>query len=318
MGQIFALFLGPVMLIGVCYWLAGAPTVPKPVVSAQTGITVSAEIERPTVPANLQNACELCAANLQQRLGVDCQAIVRAPFVLAGDIPTDVLDDQYRETVMPVVRALSYSYFDAELDAPISLVFCSNEQRFHEWAGELDGRAAAEYHGYFQRSDRRAMINAATGSGTLAHELTHALAQFDFPEMPVWFDEGLASLHEQSEFSDDELRLVGLQNWRVYYLAEALANDRLQPLSALLTSPLNRDEQQAIDYAQARYLCLYLQERGLLAAYYRKLRGAVTRDAYGVATFEKLLDSPIGQIDRDFRRWVVEYSRANAETAAAH
>ena len=51
----------------------------------------------------------------------------------------------------------------------------------------------------------------------VAHELTHALGHFDFPEMPEWFDEGLASLHEDARFSDDHLD-DGVPNWRRRYL----------------------------------------------------------------------------------------------------
>ena len=37
-------------------------------------------------------------------------------------------------------------------------------------------------------------MNIGTGGGTLVHELTHSLIAFDFPHVPDWFNEGLASL----------------------------------------------------------------------------------------------------------------------------
>ena len=50
-----------------------------------------------------------------------------------------------------------------------------------------------------------------------------------------------------------------------------------------------RPNQQAIDYAQARYFCLFLQERGLLEPFYRKFRLAVAGDPTGLRTLRALI-----------------------------
>ena len=107
---------------------------------------------------------------------------------------------------------------------------------YRRHAKRLDGRENANYHGYYQRTDRRIVLNISTGNGTLAHELTHALAHFDFPNMPEWFDEGLAALHEESEFSSDGSRLIGQSNWRSHFLVNALDRNRLPPLESLITA----------------------------------------------------------------------------------
>jgi len=122
------------------------------------------------------------------------------------------------------------------------------------------------------------VLNISTGRGTLAHELTHALAHFDFPDMPEWFDEGLASLGEESEFSDDGLRLTGISNWRLNYVLPELRQNRLRPLQSLIVSGNVRPGYEAVDYAHARYFCLYLQQRQLLGPYYRKFRARAASD----------------------------------------
>ena len=74
------------------------------------------------------------------------------------------------------------------------------------------------------------MLNLGTGTGTLLHELTHALADFDVPDMPDWLNEGLASLHEQCRFRNDEQGpwIEGLVNWRLDALQAVVRQSRLR------------------------------------------------------------------------------------------
>ena len=39
-------------------------------------------------------------------------------------------------------------------------------------------------------------MNSATALGTLSHELVHPYMETNFPNVPSWFNEGLASLYE--------------------------------------------------------------------------------------------------------------------------
>lgn len=297
---------GPVVLVGSCYWLAIEGR------GAQPGAVLASHVEplhdatRPELSSqDLGIACELTASELSRQLGDGCSVIVRSPYVLGGDMSQQDLEHHYQETILPTAGALSVSYVDYEPSLPIVLLMFSNETSYRESAQRLDGRRAVNYHGYYQREHRRSLLNIGTGSGTLAHELTHALTHADFPAMPEWFDEGLASLHEESEFSDDGRFLVGLANWRLYYLIDALQRDRLPSLESLVRTDQIRGEREAVAYAQARYLCLYLQQRGLLAPFYRKFRSRCDVDPTGERTLCALLqvDSLVAA-DEAFRRWV--------------
>jgi hypothetical protein len=237
-------------------------------------------------------------------LGPRAAVVVHPPYVLAGDVSTADLDRCYQQTILPTALALSTSYFDRAPDAPITILMFASADSYREHARRLDGRDASNYHGYFEQSKRRVMLNLATGDGTLAHELTHARAQFDFPDMPEWFDEGLASLHEESRFADGGRRLVGLSNWRLYYLMQALRGDTLPTLDELLAARDVRPAQQAIDYAYARYVCLYLQEHGLLEPFYRKFRATSATDPTGaMALCELLRVDSLSEADGPFRTW---------------
>ena len=301
MVRVLILTLGPIVLVGVSYWLAAA--------ASRAGGT---EMLRPVLPSggastvesDLAAACRQRASELRSRLAPECRVVARTPFVLGGDLTESELERVYRDVVLPTARALSIDYFDRPPDEPIVLLMFATEVAYREHALRLDGRDVDAYYGYYWRPERRIMLNLATGYGTLAHELTHALAHFDFPEMPEWLDEGLAALHEESDFSSDGLHLSGRPNWRGHLLGQALRGGKLQPLEGLLRAGGLRASHEAVDYAHARYVCLFLQESGLLRAYYRKLRLACERDPTGVETLLELLGAgSAAEIDREFRDW---------------
>lgn len=299
------LIFGPPLLVGACYWAAMADS--RDGFASWERVRSALPSENGAVSrADLEAACRSRAETLAARLGPECRALVRAPYVLAGDLTESELDRHYRQTIRPTARALSTCYFDRPPDEPISVLLFSGEAAYEGWARRLDGDRRSCYSGYYVRQDRRIVVNIATGSGTLAHELTHALAHFDFPQLPEWLDEGLASLHEECEFSRDGLRLIGRPNWRRRDLLTALRRGTLPPLEALIGNAMSRDGNHAVDYAQARSFCLYLQHRHLLSPYYRKLRSARGADPTGLDTLKGLLHvDSLESVQADFRRWVL-------------
>jgi hypothetical protein len=207
--------------------------------------------------------------------------------------------------VVPVVHALQVDYFDREPRTPISLLVLSCDDAFREALERAGHGQQPEYSGLYVRSDRTVLVNLSAGAGTLTHELTHALAHADCPDLPEWLDEGLASLHEEADFGPDGLHLIGRDNWRIRFVQEADRRGCLEPLDQLLSRPFARRTSAALDYALARYLCLFLQERGLLPAYYRKCRSLITVDPTGRLALERLFSGrSIDDVDREFREWL--------------
>ena len=266
--------------------------------------------------------CDERARELSRHLNESHRIIVRPPFVLAGDLPESSLDRHYRATIVPTVKALSLVYFDHRPHEAITILLFSSERAYRDAAHRLDRRTGTSYYGYYIRTERRIVLNIGTGDGTLAHELTHALGHFDFPKMPEWFDEGLAAVYEEAEFSEDGLKLVGVSNWRLNHLLHAMQNKQLRTLESLITAREIRPERQAVDYAHARYFCLYLQERGVLPFYYRRFKRNSSTDPSGLRTLCEVFDTTtVDSIDREFRTWVIDLykdirdSRANAARA---
>lgn len=308
------LIFGPVVLVAASYWLA----IGSGAVSASAG---SHREPFPSAglysPDQIEAACHERAVGLLPLLAPGCRAIVRPPFVLAGDLTESELEAHYEHTILPTMRALNACFFDRLPEAPIAVLLFASERSYREHAMRLDRRETTSYYGYYQKPERRIVLNIATGNGTLAHELTHALAHADFPDMPEWFDEGLASLYEQSEFSDDGLRLIGVSNWRLNYLYQAARQGRLPDLQSMMTAPHVRPEHEAVDYALARYFCLYLQDRDLLQDFYRKYRANIKRDPAGMHTLLRVTGAEdFAEVEADFRNWLVGLMRLQLSAAA--
>ncbi len=266
---------------------------------------VRAAQERAGQNETLTAACTASARELLPGLPSGCRLIIRQPFIIAGDCSEAELDRLYREIVLPVTSALWRSYFDRKPDKPVIIVALSSHASYGAAAAELDGYEPLGYAGYTQRGQRRIVVNLSTGHGTLSHELAHMLALFDFPEMPEWFDEGLAALHEEAHFSNDGLTLVGTSNWRSRILHEAVEKGQLPPLASVIRNPAFRGEGEGLNYALVRGFCHYLQERKLLSHFYRKFRSGVDLDPTGITTLCELLGAAtIEDVDRDFRAWI--------------
>jgi hypothetical protein len=66
------------------------------------------------------------------------------------------------------------------------------------------------------------------------------------------------------------------------------------------------DADPGTNYAQARYLCLWLQEHGLLQEYYREFTQGVQEDPTGHRTLARIVGATdMDAWDRTWQRWVM-------------
>ena len=309
------LIAGPIVLMSVCFLLTlstakdSRPTPPP----RQISVDVVSPLKN-DADSRLRQACENIAQEIVTQVDRGNAVLIRPPYVIAGDMPEDALDRLYQNVVLPTERALNVGFFDARPTEPITIVAFAKEIGFREYARRVDHRPTQSYYGYYLRDHRRLVVNVSTGAGTLAHELTHALAHFDFPNMPEWFDEGLASVFEQSEFTDSNHRLTGTDNWRVHHVLRAMHENHLRPTGDLIQGKSVRANNEAIDYAHARYVCLFLQDQQLLEPFYRKLRSRAETDRTGWQTLREIVVCEKAQdLDADFHRWVVKYHKTQRQ-----
>jgi hypothetical protein len=185
----------------------------------------------------------------------------------------------------------------------------STKDSYEHYAHQLYRDRGISIYGYYKPRERTLVMNISTGGGTLVHELTHALVAFDCAEVPDWFNEGLASLHEQCRFREDERGpwIEGLINWRLPRLQKELAAERVPSLVDFIQDGDFRGEREAVNYAQARYFCLYMQRRGVLEKYYAELRQNIDTDPSGVNAVKAVFpDQSWGELDVEFAKFVQE------------
>jgi hypothetical protein len=67
-------------------------------------------------------------------------------------------------------------------------------------------------------------------------------------------------------------------------------------------------KRSAFYYAQARYLLMYLQEKGLLSDYYLSFRSTCHKDETGITQLEKILNKPLVKIDDDLLEYLKSFN----------
>lgn len=230
---------------------------------------------------------------------------VAGPFLIAGDGSAAKLG-RYRDgTVLAAQRALRATYFDKPLPEPVLILLFERAEPYKRLSKKWFGDDDVPHFGFFRRADHVMLMNVGTGTGTLVHEMVHALMSPDFPDVPDWFNEGLASLYEQCSLDGD--RITGHENWRLPDLQVAIRKDKLRPLTELIEDPkFYAEDQVGMNYAQARYLMMYLQDKGLLKDYYKRCRDGVKDDPTGLKTLKQVLKTDdLTGFEKTWRKWVL-------------
>ena len=259
----------------------------------------SAPASGPAVSAAM---CLTETVGLRAKLTDAFNVTVHPPFVVIGNLPPDKLGRYARGSVVRPAKAMWASYFRRRPDKVITVLLFADQRTYRLWADKLYGDRAVPHFGYYKPDKRTLVMNIATGTGTLVHELTHALIVYDFPTVPAWFNEGLASLHEQCVVG--ERKITGLTNWRLPGLQDAIRAGKLRPLRELVTKRDFYGGMQGINYAQARYFVMYMQHRGVLGEFYARFRGRRDAKKADVEAVEHVFARKIDEVEADFIRWV--------------
>jgi hypothetical protein len=265
----------------------------------------------PALPAlaarnDLSRAADTLAGSWQGRWRQEgLRHVVAAPFVVAGDGTAEQLQ-RYRDgTLLAAARALRATYFRTAPKKPILILLFETEAPYRRLAKKWFNDDDVSPFGYFRRDGPVMLMNVGTGTGTLVHEITHALVEPDFPDIPDWVNEGLGSLYEQCTLDGD--RITGLPNWRLPPLQRAIRSQNVRSLKAMIEDAyFYREERVGMNYAQARYLMLYLQEKRLLVPFYKALRDNAKADLTGLATLQKLIAPQTqDELEKEWRQWTL-------------
>jgi len=218
--------------------------------------------------------------------------VVQAPFVVIGDEAPEVVRRRAVGTVKWAVDRLKAAYFDRDPKEIIDVWLFKDARSYRRYTQAIFNETPSTPYGYYSASDHALIMNIATGGGTLVHEIVHPFMEASFPRAPAWFNEGLGSLYEQSAHRNGGI--WGLTNWRLPGLQASLRAGDV-PTFAQLTGTSSYafyEEDPGTNYAQARYLLYYLQEKGLLRRFYRELLLHGATDPTGYRTLQSVLGNP--------------------------
>lgn len=242
------------------------------------------------------------AQSLRTKLnGRGFTVVVEKPFVVVGDEPADRVTFWANDIIRGTVTRLKQDYFVKDPANILEIWLFKDEVSYRKHAKEFFGDEPYTPYGYYSPSKKALIMNIATGGGTLVHEVVHPFVEANFPDCPAWFNEGLGSLYEQSGTVDGHI--YGYTNWRLRGLQNGLRT-KIVPTFKAMISMSNSEfyrEETGTNYAQARYLCYYLQEKGLLRKFYKEFVANSKTDPSGYRTLQRVLG------ERDMmafqRRW---------------
>jgi len=215
--------------------------------------------------------------------------------VVVGDERPNVVQGRATSTVRWAVEHLKKDFFGADPKSILDVWLFGTPESYRQNTLAIFGDKPTTPYGYYSSEHGALIMNIGTGGGTLVHELVHPFVEADFPDAPPWLNEGLGSLFEQS--AERAGHIVGETNWRLAGLQRAIRAGRVPSFKQLTaqTSAQFYDEDPGTNYGQARYLCYYLQEKGLLVRFYREARARHAKDPTGYET----LRSVLGEADMD-------------------
>ena len=237
----------------------------------------------------------------------DFTVVVTPPFVVIGDEEPDVVRRRSENTVKWAVDKLKKAYFKQDPRQILDIWLFKDKHSYETNCQRLFGKKPDTPYGYFSQADGALVMNISTGGGTLVHEIVHPFVAANFPNCPAWFNEGLGSLYEQSGEVDGEIH--GYTNWRLPRLQEAISQGNLTSFKTLChtTDAEFYEKDRGTNYAQARCLCYYLQQKDLLKDYYRRFLADHKDDPSGYKTLKAVLErDDMDAFQKHWESWVLK------------
>jgi hypothetical protein len=238
--------------------------------------------------------------------GDDFHIVLQRPFVVIGDGPLESVEHIAKATVAWAVDMIKQDYFERDPLHIIDVWLFKDKESYVKHCQLLFGSKPHTPFGYYSSTNRALVMNISTGGGTLVHEIVHPFIEANFASCPAWFNEGLASLYEQSRSQGGHI--MGSTNWRLRGLQLAIQDERL-PSFEELCSTTTREfyDGASTNYAQARYLCYFLQEQNQLVRFYHEFVKDVEADPTGFQTLQGVLNrSDMAQFQKEWEAYVMK------------
>jgi hypothetical protein len=207
-----------------------------------------------------------------------------------------------------VLEAYFNGRFSKRPAQAISVYLFPDAKPYEAYCQKRWGAACGTPYGFYRPDERRIVMNAGPGIGTLTHELVHPIVETDFPDAPEWLNEGIASLFEAFSMPAPG-QVHGVKNWRHPRLLRALRSDKEREHAGLpalfaMNDTTFRNDDEDLHYATARYLCQWLDQQRKLWPFYQRYRDNHAADPSGKAAFQAVVGKSVADANDDWARWV--------------
>jgi len=246
-------------------------------------------------------------AELKKRMPAGFHVVVQPPFVVVGDGEAAAVKRHAVGTVKWAVDRLKQDYFTRDPADIIDVWLFKDKASYDRYTREIFKDEPGTPYGYYSPAHKALIMNISTGGGTLVHEIVHPFMHANFPACPPWFNEGMGSLYEQC--GDENGHIHGYTNWRLAGLQKGINAKSLPPFQELMGMDHQAfyTKDRGTNYAQARYLCYYLQQQGLLVKFYKEFVAAQAADPSGFKTLQKVMgEADVPAFQRRWEAWVLK------------
>ena len=279
----------------------------RPKIDSRPG---AAALQVSTTAAATSSPIEKHLAELKKRLpSKEFSIVVEHPFVVVGDEPKSVVKERSEETVRWAVDRLKKDLFTKDPDEILDIWLFKDAVSYEKHTQLLWGEKPSTPYGYYSSNHKALIMNISTGGGTLVHELVHPFIESNFPACPPWLNEGLGSLYEKCGDEDGYIR--GYINWRLPGLQRAIKAGELTSFKDLMAMDAQTfySDKRGDNYAQSRYLCYYLQQKGLLFKFYKLFQANQQQDPTGYQSLRSVLqESNLKRFQKKWEQYVLGLS----------
>ncbi len=264
---------------------------------------------------------------LKETLPAGFTLVWEPPFLVIGDESPEQVRGRAKDIVR-WFRDLLLKDFFAEAPSELQEVWVLKDAASYERISKtLFHTTPTTPYGFYLESRRALIMNIRPGYGTLTHEMVHPFMHHAWPDTPAWFNEGVASLFEFPY--EDDGHLKGRVNWRLPALQQALRldvdrreaakRDRRHPDLQVSTGALVPtfyelthesetefyEDPHGVNYAAARYLCHWLQQKGLLTTFVKRAIELQKTDPTGHQALEEVLGRKPDELRAEWERYVL-------------
>lgn len=232
------------------------------------------------------------------------------PFLVVGNEAPDKVRSRGKDVVR-WTRDLLLKDFFAKAPEHLEEVWVFKDAKSYEDSSRaLFNTEPSTPYGFYLAERRAMVMNIKPGYGTLTHELVHPFMEANWPNHPAWLNEGLGSLFEFPGERDGHF--IGQLNWRLPGLQAALREKNGVPkFSALIRTTESEfyADETGVHYAMARYLCYWLQEKGLLIKFVQRAHALKEKDNTGWKALEEVLGADPDTFQKDWEKFVLGLKR---------